>query len=111
MKVILLERLRRRRALGVYLFVVLALAASAERRLCEAYFNDAAAGPLLEREDSVTGDEIKLRLIALADTNPPAVLSGTERYSDEVSCPADYLVCRPAALRTFPRAPPSGVFS
>ena len=109
---ILFERLRRRRALGVYLFVALALAASAERRLSETYFNSAAAGPLLESEDSVTGDEIKVRLIALRDGDTPTVPSGAERYTDDdVSCPADHLVSRPTRNEAFPRAPPSRVFS
>ena len=110
-EVILFERLRRRRALGVYLFVALALAASAERRLSETYFNSAAAGPLLESEDSVTGDEIKVRLIALRDGDTPTVPSGAERYTDDASCPADHLVSRPTGAEAFPRAPPWGVFS
>ena len=108
---ILFERLRRRRALGVYLFVALALAASAERRLSETYFNSAAAGPLLESEDSVTGDEIKVRLIALTDGETPTVHSGAERHTDDVSYPFDHLVSRPTRNEAFPRAPPSRVFS
>jgi len=111
MKGIRFERLRSRRALGACLFVALALAASAERRLSETYFNSTAAGPLLESEDSVTGDEIKVRLIALRDGDTPTAPSGAERHTDDVSCPPVHLVSRPAGDEAFPRAPPSRVFS
>ena len=109
--VTVLEGLRRSRTFGAALFLVLALAASAERRLSETYFNGTGPGSRLENEDSVTGDELKLRLIALADANPPALPSEAEALTEAVSGPADDLVRSSATLGSSPRAPPFAVSS
>jgi hypothetical protein len=65
--------LRRARQLGVWLFLVLALLAGAERRVAEAVIDAVPSGTSLLSTDSVDGEEMRVRLIVVAETFVPRV--------------------------------------
>ena len=98
--------LRRRRAITVCFFVFLALLVGAERRLAEIHLDLRSAGPGLESDDVLDGDEIRVRLVVLNDDKPPTI-------SDAGRTPAPLLVPivpqrRPSLAlgRPAPRGPP-----
>jgi hypothetical protein len=106
-----LDRLRGYRGFGVYLFVALALTVAAERRLSDAQFNAESASPRFESEDSLTGDEIQVRLIALNDGGAPTAPPSVEWETRDLSLASDHLVPRPTPDGPSPRAPPPRLFS
>jgi len=104
----LLAFCRRRRALGVWLFVALLGLVAAERRLAETHFNVRAVGPGFESSD-LDGDEIRVRLVVLNDDNPPALPATRGRITFEavhvVTQRLDFRAPGPPA----PRGPPPPV--
>jgi hypothetical protein len=71
--VMLLPNLRAGRAVGVWLFVVLMLVVSAERRLAEAHLDLRGGGTGIESDEALDGDEIRVRLTALNDKIEPSI--------------------------------------
>jgi hypothetical protein len=70
---VLLPQLRAGRTVGVWLFVVLMLLVSAERRLAEAHLDLRAGGMGIESDEALDGEEIRVRLTALNAKAPPSV--------------------------------------
>ena len=68
-----LASFRRHRPTGIAFFVLLVLVVAGERRLADLHFNLRTAAPGLESDDVLDGDEIRVRLIVLADDTPPTV--------------------------------------
>ena len=98
--------LRRQRAGAACFFLLLALLVGAERRLSELHFNLRAAGPGLESDDILDGDEIRVRLVALNDDKAPT-LSDVGRAL--VAHVVRVVPCRRESLalgRPAPRGPP-----
>ena len=69
----LLASFRRRTRSGIWLFVLLLCLVAAERRLAEAHYNLRAAEAGFESQDSLDGDEIRVRLVVLNDEQPPVL--------------------------------------
>jgi hypothetical protein len=69
----LLASFRRHASAGIWLFVLLLGLVAAERRLAEAHYNLRSAAAGLERQDSLDGDEIRVRLVVLNDETPPVL--------------------------------------
>ena len=68
-----LQRYRRHRALGVALFALLVLLVAGERRLADAHFNLKSVEVAWESDDTLDGDELRVRLIGLNDDKPPTL--------------------------------------
>jgi hypothetical protein len=101
-----LVRLRRGRATGASLFVLLLLLVAGERRLAEAHFNLRSSQAGLERADGLEGDEIRVRLIGLDDHEPPSLSDvGRVRASVVVPLHTSHPVVIPLG-RPAPRGPP-----
>ena len=99
--------LRRHRRPGITLFVLLLVVVAAERRLAEYHLNQRSAVPALESDDTLDGDEIRIRLVALNDDKPPTipVVRGTfvpHHTLAALPIPPGIALGRPA-----PRGPPA----
>ena len=68
-----LASIRRYRAFGTVLFVVLLVVVMGERRLADLHFNLRSAGTAIESNDVLDGDEIRVRLIILNDDTSPTL--------------------------------------
>ena len=98
--------LPRYRSLGAWLFMVLLLAASAERRLADAHFNLQTAGLAFGNSDLLDADEIKVRLLLNTDSVIPVPpLLGSPLVVSVLRHPAAVLALRDGDLPS-PRAPP-----
>jgi hypothetical protein len=69
----------RYRTVVAWLFVALILLSAAERRMAEAHLNDQSSAPGIESNDTLDGDEIRVRLVLLGDAVVPTVARVTQR--------------------------------
>lgn len=76
----LLDRLRTWRTPGACFFVGVLFLVAAERRLAEIHFNLRVAETAFDNDDALDRDEIRIRLVALNDDQPPTLT----RYSQPI---------------------------
>ena len=99
--------LRRHRRGGITLFVLLLLVVAAERRLAEFHLNQRSALPAFESNDTLDGDEIRVRLVVLNDDKPPTLPAVSGTFAPHRTHVAVLLLPVLALGRPAPRGPPA----
>ena len=99
--------LRGTRRIGIPLFIALLFLAGAERRLAEIHLNLRASGPILESDDTLDGDEVRVRLVALNDDKPPTILALVHRFTPVRIHVAATIAPAVVLGRPDPRGPPA----
>ena len=102
-----LQWLRRTRRVGIPFFVALLILAGAERRLAEIHLNLRVGGPILESDDTLDGDEVRVRLVALNDDKPPALVTLVRRFAPHRPQLTRAIPPDIARGRPDPRGPPA----
>lgn len=102
-----LDRLRRHRVAGIWLFVGLLCLAAAERRLSEVHFNLRAAEVGVENDDALDRDEIRIRLVALNDEQLPIVFEAGPAFQPRAFVGAPSALGRLVLGLPSPRGPPA----
>jgi hypothetical protein len=97
---------RDRECLAACLFVALVLLVGGERRLAEAHFNARTSVVGLENDDSLDGDEIRVRLLVLNDDRPPTVFTQLDVLQPTCRVDRPARPCRDVVGPAAPRAPP-----
>ncbi|MBM3220451.1 MAG: hypothetical protein FJZ38_17580 [Candidatus Rokubacteria bacterium] len=100
-------RYRRHRTSGVLLFVLLVLLVGVERHLAEAHLNLRTVAVGLESNDTLDGDELRVRLIVLNDDKPPRLPDVSSALPFERVHPIAQHCASLALGRPAPRGPPS----
>ena len=103
----MLPWLRGTRRIGIPLFVALLLLAGAERRLAEIHLNLRGGGPTLESDDTLDGDEVRVRLVALNDDKAPTVLALVHRFTPRRTHVTPAIPPAIVLGRPDPRGPPA----
>jgi hypothetical protein len=98
---------RRHARAGTWLFVALLALVAVERRLSEIHYNLRSSEVGLESQDSLDGDEIRVRLVVLNDDSPPAVPAVTAAAATDVAPVASPRPDCVALGRPAPRGPPA----
>lgn len=98
---------RRRQLIAVGFACFLVFLVGAERRLAEAHLNRVSSLPAFENDDVLDGDEIRVRLVFLADdVGQPVLPAAPLAWEPAPVAPAQAV--RPAPLRwSSPRSPPA----
>ena|SRR5215831_3245636 len=104
----IVSRLRTHRVLGAYLFLAVMTLLMEECPLADSFLNRTAPG--LEREESLTGDEVQVRVIAVSGAEVPTTRPYVLAHADGASRPGTYLPECPAS-EDASRAPPIRVSS
>ena len=87
-------------------FALLVLVVAGERRLADAHLNRQSSLPVLENNDALDGDEIRIRLVLLGATAPPT-LAPIQRAAEDQPWGAGVEKTSPAPFDGHsPRAPP-----
>lgn len=96
----------RTRRLAVRFFVLLLFAAAAERRVADLDFNPKTAS-VLENDESVRGQEVRDKLMALFDYVAPRPILRSEAIVPAAMQPVPRNVVRLVVDPESPRAPPA----
>jgi len=97
---------RGRAGLAAWLFVALVLLVGGERRLAEAHLNARTSAVGIENDDSVDGDEIRVRLLVLNDDRPPTVFTQLDVLHPACRVDRPARPCLDLVGPAAPRAPP-----
>jgi hypothetical protein len=99
--------LRRHRRGGITLFVLLLLVVAAERRLAEYHLTPRSAAHALESNDTLDGDEVRVRLVVLNDDKPPTLPAASGTFAPHRPHVAFPFPPALALGRPAPRGPPA----